>query len=178
MFSIARLRHFSIAPFPGHHKRNAEAPSSAGDLCSSCDSRHTTAKPAPGRCGSHQPRAETPHPPGAGPTYSSRWRWGYPIPIWEVLKPPLLFEPVCCAPRIWYSGCFSGSRRQYECAWVGGQVPGMVLAGQQHAVQSVLDWLRAWAWPFLWGPQRPSGVDDTRGIGSERGQRRMHAPHG
>ena len=45
----------------------------------------------------------------------------------------------------------------------------MVLAGQQHAVQSVLDWLRAWAWPFLWGPQRPSGVDDTRGIGPEAG---------
>jgi len=37
--------------------------------------------------------------------------------------------------RIWYSGFFSGSRRQYECAWVWGQVPGMLLSGQQHAVQ-------------------------------------------
>ena len=69
-------------------------------------------------------------------------------------------------------------RRQYECAWVGGQVPGMVLTGQQHAIQSVLAWLRAWAWPFLWVlSAHPVSTIPEESV-QRRGQRRMHAPHG
>ena len=36
-------------------------------------------------------------------------------------------------------GVFVAHGGSMECAWVGGQVTGMALAEQQHAVQSVLD---------------------------------------